>query len=612
LHDEQTITITVTEDSILNAGPMADDGGADEFRLVRNGAELEGYLNGALVFVRVFDEVSNLAIVGSTDDDTLIVDLSGGAAVPETGIEFTGGGPADNDTLVLTGGGAESIVYTPFDAHSGTVSLDGRLITYSELEPVIDDVDAEERVFVFGSGADAIAVSVGESRTTLTSPSSESVDFANPTGTLTIRAGEGDDTIVVTGSPADFELLIDAGGGDDTVISEFPVASVVTGTNAADRIEIEESAGVLTIEVNEAVSTLSGVSRLKINALDGDDQVTLRDITVDVSVDAGAGDDVVNGSDVRVVGLTLIGNAGDDRLYGGDGADTLLGGPGRDVLIGNDGDDLLAGGDGNDRIYGGDGDDVLIGGAGYDRLRGGPGHDTLIRGSAQIADWSLNETSGSRIADSAGTAQDGIFFGPESDLGEPGPPSVRVPYGAGTAANLHGRTEQYIAVAHDSAFAVAEGTIRFWFNARDAVERQTLLAKDQRGERNGLRISLNDHNIQVRLESGNATYVLDTQATSFGGLITPNTWYELTFTFGANGMRLYVDGVLVAANDYSGGLLGNRAAIVMGGSNHRNRSWLRDLSRLTIDDPFDGLIDEVAFYGAALTPQQISVIRELS
>ncbi|MFN3288248.1 MAG: hypothetical protein ACK40H_07340, partial [Sphingomonadaceae bacterium] len=60
----------------------------------------------------------------------------------------------------------------------------------------------------------------------------------------------------------------------------------------------------------------------------------------------------------------------------------LAGGPGADLLLGLAGDDL---------IEGGAGDDVLDGGAGADRLRGGAGADRFVLRRGEVAgDWILD------------------------------------------------------------------------------------------------------------------------------------------------------------------------------------------------------------------------------
>ncbi len=62
---------------------------------------------------------------------------------------------------------------------------------------------------------------------------------------------------------------------------------------------------------------------------------------------------------------TIMGNGGDDKIYGGPGG----------------GDDVLHGGDGNDMVFGGRGDDTHRGGAGNDTLHGGPGADDFYGGA---------------------------------------------------------------------------------------------------------------------------------------------------------------------------------------------------------------------------------------
>ncbi len=95
----------------------------------------------------------------------------------------------------------------------------------------------------------------------------------------------------------------------------------------------------------------------------------------------------------------LLGHAGGDHLYGGDGNDLLTGQGGMDYLEGNAGDDEVYGGtdndtllgqQGNDELFGEAGNDQLSGGLGNDRLEGGQGIDTYFywtgQGSDVIAD----------------------------------------------------------------------------------------------------------------------------------------------------------------------------------------------------------------------------------
>src|SRR5205807_717740 len=68
LSDDEAVSITVNEDANLDAGPQANDGRPDNFRFVASGANLQGYLNDALVFVRsIASLVDGVSVTGSGD-----------------------------------------------------------------------------------------------------------------------------------------------------------------------------------------------------------------------------------------------------------------------------------------------------------------------------------------------------------------------------------------------------------------------------------------------------------------------------------------------------------------------------------------------------------------
>ncbi len=88
----------------------------------------------------------------------------------------------------------------------------------------------------------------------------------------------------------------------------------------------------------------------------------------------GAGDDFFNGH----TGVDRVwGGGGRDWIRAGSGNDVIHGGAGRDQIIGQDGRDRLHGDAGDDRVGGDDGNDRLWGGGGRDMLLGGNGRDTV-------------------------------------------------------------------------------------------------------------------------------------------------------------------------------------------------------------------------------------------
>jgi hypothetical protein len=155
----------------------------------------------------------------------------------------------------------------------------------------------------------------------------------------------------------------------------------VRGTDCNDQIEVsEDEGGIVRVTVNGATRYYSGITAIHVDALGGNDQVRLKGLTASTLVEAGAGNDKIDGSSVIVARLELRGDAGNDDLRGGANADYLVGGDGNDVLRGGAGGDWILGGLGKDVLFGEDGNDVLVGGEGDDIVKGGNGDDILIRG----------------------------------------------------------------------------------------------------------------------------------------------------------------------------------------------------------------------------------------
>lgn len=235
---------------------------------------------------------------------------------------------------------------------------------------------------------------------------------------------QGPGTYVVTFSVTD-GLLIDS----ETVTINVLDIKVINGTGSRDSIAVSQSGGIITVVINGASTTYSGLSALEIFGGDGNDTIRLSGLTIPVVVDGGNGDDIIDASGVTGVGVILLGGAGndvltggacDDILDGGIGNDRLYGGPGNDILFGGDGDDRLGGDAGDDILIGGDGRDSLDGGAGNDRLYGGAGDDTLLGGDGddqlfgEAGNDILNGGAGNDILD-GGAGNDRLFGGLGND-----------------------------------------------------------------------------------------------------------------------------------------------------------------------------------------------------
>jgi GEVED domain/Secretion system C-terminal sorting domain/Domain of unknown function DUF11 len=172
--------------------------------------------------------VGSIEIMGTAGNDSLIVDFSGGNPIPSGGLTYDGqnqsGGPGD--TITIVGGTFDSITETFENESDGSIEVVSggttSTITYVNLEPVIDLLFATDRTFVFTGGAESITLSddgtPSDTKSLIDSSLGESVVFINPTGTLTVRAGTGDDTVTFTSlddgiTPS--TIIIEGNSGDD-------------------------------------------------------------------------------------------------------------------------------------------------------------------------------------------------------------------------------------------------------------------------------------------------------------------------------------------------------------------------------------------------------------
>jgi hypothetical protein len=144
----------------------------------------------------------------------------------------------------------------------------------------------------------------------------------------------------------------------------------IEGTAGNDTIRFSGRSSALRAIFNgKTIGPFAGVTKVVVNAGDGNDNVDLSSLFLNATANGGPGSD------------TLIGSAADDVLNGQAGNDLLDGGPGDDHLLGGDGNDRLTGGEGIDYFQGEGGTDVLnaIDGLADALLDTGGGGDILHR-----------------------------------------------------------------------------------------------------------------------------------------------------------------------------------------------------------------------------------------
>ncbi len=174
---------------------------------------------------------------------------------------------------------------------------------------------------------------------------------------------------------------------------------------------------------------------------------------------------------------------------------------------------------------------------------------------------------------------------------------------AGPALQFDG-VDDFAVVAHSSDFELGSGAVSFWFSTEKAGY-QGLVSKDSLGFDDGghLNIELdNDGRVEVRLQSTEASFELESEALSFGEA------HHVVVNFGEEtGLQLFVDGVLQDETDFTGGLLGNQEAFTFGASQRRSD----DLSVDPLVNFFEGQLDEIAIFDEALSQEEVETVFEI-
>jgi hypothetical protein len=212
---------------------------------------------------------------GNGGSDSLTRNFTGGnITVP---INWAGGAPAVavGDTLVLSGGATFTLVTHTFaSASDGSVAVTGNgLISYTGLEPVTDNLSATDRVFDFTGGAETITLAdAAGANMIIDSTLGESVTFANPTTSITINAGSGDDTIQINSMDSDgpyagsLTINGDAATDNIVIVSIAPTLSALTtdSETLAALPTLSIGAGGLSLTTTAGAITQAGATTLTV------------------------------------------------------------------------------------------------------------------------------------------------------------------------------------------------------------------------------------------------------------------------------------------------------------------------------------------------------------
>jgi len=188
-------------------------------------------------------------------------------------------------------------------------------------------------------------------------------------------------------------------------------------TDGNEVFTLSDSGNGVTIAAAGTSQTYDNISKVVIRAGAGNDQIILNGSSdLEFDIEGGVGNDIidVSGTSGKV---TVHGNAGDDKIKTGSGADRIWGDAGNDEIHAGGGADWafgdlgkikegdngaveyikarMGGSDGSDIIYGDGGDDILIGGGELDEIHGGSGADLILgdRGMISFVEDNLRRTT---------------------------------------------------------------------------------------------------------------------------------------------------------------------------------------------------------------------------
>ena len=268
-------------------------------------------------------------------------------------------------TILVNNGAVGVAGGTPTVANTALISVFGQggndTITFSETNGALPRGNlfggAGNDVLTGGSGADLLFGQSGND--TLLGKGGADFLFGG-TENDTLTGGDADDQVF--GESGDDRMVWNP--GDDTDLNE--------GGAGTDTVEVNGGGGA------EVFTTTANGTRVRFDRLDP------APFSIDIGtseklvLDANGGDDrfSATGNLAALIQITVDGGAGDDTILGSNGIDLLLGGAGDDFIDGQQGNDVAFLGAGNDVFQWDPGD-------GSDTVEGQDGTDTLLfNGSA--------------------------------------------------------------------------------------------------------------------------------------------------------------------------------------------------------------------------------------
>ena len=320
---------------------LAGDDGNDSI----HGDDGNDVLQGGTGLDSLYGGIGNDMLDGGDDADELFGDAGSDSILGGAGADTAYGGTeadtlaggGDNDLLfggdagdLVQGDGGDDVLWGDL----GADTLEGGDGNDTLIGGDFGGLDTSADLIYGGAGNDVVEAGAGD----------DTVDGGD--GNDTIRGEAGADSL---SGGADRDLFVMAtGGGTDTI----------TGGEAGDDFDTIDTTAVLSAVEVRFTGDEAGEF--------GDTGGTVGAVFTEIeALQLGAGNDTVNAA-ATTSGITVDAGAGDDLITGGSGADTLTGGLGGDTITGGAGNDVIdvGAGDGAEDLV------VLADGSGNDTITG--------------------------------------------------------------------------------------------------------------------------------------------------------------------------------------------------------------------------------------------------
>jgi Ca2+-binding RTX toxin-like protein len=314
------LDIGTTENLVINM-----NGGDDTFSATGN--------LSALIKITVDGGAGNDTILGSNGVDLLL----GG-----DGNDFIDG-QQGNDVTFL-GAGNDVFQWDPGDGNDVVEGQDGT-------DTMRFNGSGANEIFDMAANGDRLRFTRNIGSIVMDTDGVEHVDINALGGTDTLTVGDMSGTDVVQ---VNVNLAGALNGTAGDALADTVIATGTNGNNVVDVFGSGTAVSVVGLQALINVTNSEGANdSLVINTLGGDDSISASTLVAGITrltIDAGAGNDIIRGSQ------------GADVLLGGDGNDFIDGQQGNDVALMGAGDDVFQWepGDGSDTVEGQDGLDKLL------------------------------------------------------------------------------------------------------------------------------------------------------------------------------------------------------------------------------------------------------------